>query len=186
MKYICIYPKNTSPECWDCDCGLWGAQMNSSFLKPKCYEPVEWGVSAEISRFIPLQVDGAIKRATYYVSAHLHNKEIATFPIFFCHHLKNCNLLCTSGLADHPLLHLFPRLHSIWLHSPHCMNKKKKKKMDFQPCKHREPRFYPQRMAVCRINIKYSYADLHFRHIFIYFFLSSYFLTRPHCVGSLI
>lgn len=39
--------------------------------------------------------------------------------------------------------------------------------MDDQPCKHRKSRFYPQRMAVYRINIKYSYADLHFLHRFI-------------------
>lgn len=106
--------------------GLWKWTLRSTNEFPhSCYEPEEWGVSEEISRFIPLQMDGVIKWAMHYVSVHMHNKKIETFSIFFCHHLKNCNLLCTSSLSDHPLLRLFPRLHSIWLHSPHCMNKKK-------------------------------------------------------------
>lgn len=59
-------------------------------------------------------------------------------------------------------------LHLAPLSSLH--EQKKKEEEDFQPCKHRKPRFYPQWMAVCRINIKYSYADLHFLCRFIYFF----------------
>lgn len=48
------------------------------------------------------------------------------FTFFFFHHgLNEQKPLSASSSSDRPLLCVFPRLHSIWLHSPHCTNKYK-------------------------------------------------------------